>query len=71
MSHHFVMQMPQESLVLVSSRVTSHSSSGIPLDALSVCDNFFLSDESGNLLNVILDFGAEGHSGFLDCLVAG
>ena len=64
MSHDFVMQIPQESLVLVSSRVTSHSISGIPLDALSVLDNSFLSDESGNLLNMILDLGAEEHSGF-------
>ena len=58
------MQIPQESLVLVSSRVTSHSISGIPLDALSVLDNSFPSDESGNLLNMILDSGAEEHSGF-------
>ena len=35
-SHDSVVQIPQESLVLVSSRVTSHSISGIPLDALSV-----------------------------------
>ena len=63
-SHNFVMQLPQESLVLVSSRVTPHSISGIPLDALSVCDNSFLSDESGNLLNMILDPDAEEHSGF-------
>ena len=64
MSHNVVMQIPQESLVLVSLRVASHSISGIPLDALSVLDNSFLSDESGNLLNMILDSGAEGHSGF-------
>ena len=49
---------------MVSSRVTSHSISGIPLDALSVLDNSFLSDESGNLLNMILDSEAEEHSGF-------
>ena len=36
--------------------------SGIPLDVLSVCDNTDLpSDESGNLLNMILDSGAEEH----------
>ena len=36
--------------------------SGIPLDVLSVCDNTdFPSDESGNLLNVIMDFAAEEH----------
>ena len=36
--------------------------SGIPLDALSVCDNSDLpSDESGNLLNMIVDSGAEEH----------
>ena len=64
MSHNFVMQIPQESLVLVSSRVTSHSISGIPLDALSVLNNSFLSDKSGNLLNMILVSGAQGHSGF-------
>ena len=63
-SHNSVMQIPQESLVLVSSRVTSHSISGIPLDALSVLDNSLPSDESGNLLNMILDSGAEEHSGF-------
>ena len=35
---------------------------GIPLDALSVCDNSDLpSDESGNLLNMIMDSGAEEH----------
>ena len=35
------------------------------MDALSVCDNSDLpSDESGNLLNMILDSGAEEHSGF-------
>ena len=34
--------------------------SGIPLDVLSVCDNSDLpSDESGNLLNLIMDSGAE------------
>ena len=64
MSHNFVMQIPQESFFSVSSRVTSHSISGIPLDALSVLNNSFLSDKSGNLLNMILDSGAEGHSGF-------
>ena len=63
MSHNSVMQIPQESLVLVSSRVTSHSISGISLDTLAVLDNSFLSDESGNLLNIILDSGAEEHSG--------
>ena len=36
--------------------------SGIPLGALSVCDNSDLpSDESGNLLNMIMDSGAEEH----------
>ena len=36
--------------------------SGIPLDVLSVCDNTDLpSDESGNLLNMIMDSGAEEH----------
>ena len=36
--------------------------SEIPLDVLSVCDNSDLpSDESGNLLNVITDSGAEEH----------
>ena len=36
--------------------------SRIPLDVLSVCDNFDLpSDESGNLLNMITDSGAEEH----------
>ena len=36
--------------------------SGIPLDALSVCDKSDLpSDESGNLLNIIMDSGAEEH----------
>ena len=63
-SKNSVMQIPQESLVLVSSRVTSHSISGIPLDAMSVLDNSFLSDASGNLLNMILDPGAEEHSVF-------
>ena len=58
------MPIPQESLVLVSSTVTSHSISGIPLDALSALDNSFLSGESGNLLNMILDSGTEEHSGF-------
>ena len=62
-SHNSVMQITQASLVLVGSRVTSHSISGIPLDALSVLDNSFLSDESGNLLKMILDSGAEEHSG--------
>ena len=36
--------------------------SGIPLDVLSVYDNSDLpSDESGNLLNMIMDSGAEEH----------
>ena len=36
--------------------------SGLPLDTLSVCDNFdFPSDGSGNLLNMIMDPGAEEH----------
>ena len=36
--------------------------SGLPLDTLSVCDNFdFPFDESGNLLNMIIDSGAEEH----------
>ena len=36
--------------------------SGLPLDTLSVCDNSdFPSDESGNLLNMIMDSGAEEH----------
>ena len=36
--------------------------SGLPLDALSVCDNSDLpSDESGNLLNMIMDSGAGEH----------
>ena len=36
--------------------------SGLPLDTLSVCDNSdFASDESGNLLNMIMDSGAEEH----------
>ena len=36
--------------------------SGLPLNALSVCDNSDLpSGESGNLLNVIMDSGAEEH----------
>ena len=36
--------------------------SGIPLDLLSVCDNSDLpSDESGILLNMIMDSGAEEH----------
>ena len=35
---------------------------GFPLDTLSVCDNSdFPSDESGNLLNMIMDSGAEEH----------
>ena len=35
---------------------------GLPLDVLSVCDNSNLpSDESGNLLNMIMDCGAEEH----------
>ena len=33
-----------------------------PLDVLSVCDNSYIpSDESGNLLNMIMDSGAEEH----------
>ena len=59
MSHNFVMQLPQVSLFLVSSRVISHSLSGIPLDALSVFDNSFLSDESGKLRNTVF-FGLFG-----------
>ena len=36
--------------------------SGLPFDVLSVCDNSDLpSDESGNLLNMIMDSGAEEH----------
>ena len=36
--------------------------SGLPLDTLSVCDNpDFPSDESGNLLNMIMDSGGEEH----------
>ena len=36
--------------------------SGLPLDVLSVCDNSNLpSDESGNLLNMVMDSGAEEH----------
>ena len=36
--------------------------SGLPLDVLSVCDNSDLpSDESGTLLNMIMDSGAEEH----------
>ena len=36
--------------------------SGIPFDALSVCDKFDLpTGESGNLLNMIMDSGAEEH----------
>ena len=36
--------------------------SGFPLDALSVCGNSdFPSDESGKLLNMIMNFGAEEH----------
>ena len=59
-SYDSVMQIPQESLVLVSPRVTSHSISGISLDVLSVFDNSdFPSDESGDLLNMILDSGTE------------
>ena len=39
-----------------------HDTSGFPLDALSVCDNSDLpSDESGNLLKMIMDSGAEEH----------
>ena len=41
--------------------------SGIPLDVLSVCDKSDLpSDESGNLLNMIMDSGAEEHVGRLE-----
>ena len=36
--------------------------SGLPLDVLSVCDNSDSpSDESGNLLNMVMDSGAEEH----------
>ena len=39
-----------------------YDTSGLPLDALSVCDNSSLPfGESGNLLNRIMDSGAEGH----------
>ena len=39
-----------------------YDTSGLPLDALSVCDNSDLpSNESGNLLNMIMDSGAEEH----------
>ena len=39
-----------------------YDTSGLPLDALSVCDNSDLpSDESVNLLNMIMDSGAEEH----------
>ena len=39
-----------------------YDTSGFPLDALFVCDNSdFPSDESGNLLNMIMDSGAEEH----------
>ena len=39
-----------------------YDTSGFPLDALSSCDNSDLpSDESGNLLNMIMDSGAEEH----------
>ena len=39
-----------------------HDPSGFPLDALSVCDNSdFPSDEPGNLLNIVMDSGAEEH----------
>ena len=39
-----------------------YDTSGLPLDVLSVCDNSDLpSDESGNLLNMIMDSGAEEH----------
>ena len=39
-----------------------HDTSGLPLDALSVFDTSDLpSDESGNLLNMIMDSGAEEH----------
>ena len=40
--------------------------SGLPWDALSICDNSdFPSDESGNLLNMIMDSGDEEHVGSL------
>ena len=40
----------------------STTTSGFPLDALSVCDNSdFPSNESGNLLNMIMGSGAEEH----------
>ena len=39
-----------------------YDTSGFPLDALSVCDNSDLpSDESGNLLNMIMDSSADEH----------
>ena len=39
-----------------------YDTSGFPLDALSVCVNSDLpSDESGNLLNMIMDSGAGEH----------
>ena len=39
-----------------------YDTSGLPLDAVSVCDTSDLpSDESGNLLNMIMDSGAEEH----------
>ena len=42
--------------------LTVYDTSGLPLDTLSVCDNYDLpSDGSGNLLNMIMDSGAEEH----------
>ena len=39
-----------------------YDTSGLPLDALSVCDNSDLpSGESGNLLHMIMDSDAEEH----------
>ena len=46
--------------------LSDFDSSGLPLDALSVCDNSDLpSDESGNLLNMIMDSSADEHVGSL------
>ena len=56
--HDSVIQIPQESLVLFRSRVTSHSIQGIPLDAVCALEKSFLSDESGNLSYIFLDSGA-------------
>ena len=40
-----------------------YDTSGLSLDVLSVCDNSDLpSDKSGNLLNMIMDSGAEEHA---------